>query len=334
MNRSYLTFTSTVAKRGAKQSSNAAPNKNLVRQLHSTAGFTSTTGRCATSNNGLLFGQGSVSERFDSSKNIGSSRSRRTFSSKKKDYYQVLGVSKSATKDEIKKAFREMAKKYHPDLNKDNKDAAKMFSDASEAHEVLANEEKRQLYDSYGHAGVDPNFSAQQGGNPFGGFGGFGGFSHGGQSMDAEDLMDFFSQAMGGGMSRGAGRDVQTSIRLSFFEAVHGCSKDVNFEYFVKDPSASKGRNQQSRKIRKTRNVKLDIPPGVDTGITMRMKGQGAEGDAGYPAGDLMVQIEVAADPYFKRNESDVYVEVPISLTQVCIPYSSSTPDICFLIMI
>jgi DnaJ-class molecular chaperone len=101
---------------------------------------------------------------------------RRELSTKKRDYYAVLGVSKSATKDEIKKAFRDMAKKYHPDLNKDNKDAAKMFAEASEANEVLSNDEKRKLYDSYGHQGVDPNFQAA-GGNPFGGgFGGFGGF--------------------------------------------------------------------------------------------------------------------------------------------------------------
>lgn len=109
------------------------------------------------------------------------SSSKRCFATEKKqDYYSVLGVSKSASKDDIKKAYREMAKKYHPDLNKDNKDAGKMFAAVSEAHEVLTNDEKRQMYDNYGHQGVDPNFQA--GGNPFGGgfggggFGGFGGF--------------------------------------------------------------------------------------------------------------------------------------------------------------
>lgn len=135
--------------------------------------------------------------------------------------------------------------------------------------------------------------------------------------MNAEDLMDFFEQAMGGGFSRGAGRDIQTAVRLTFFEAVHGCTKDVNFEYMVKDPSSDSNRRAPPRKIRKTKSVKLDIPPGVDTGITMRMKGQGAEGDPGFAAGDLLVQLEVQQDPYFKRNDSDVHVEVPITITQV-----------------
>lgn len=142
--------------------------------------------------------------------------------------------------------------------------------------------------------------------------------TQGGGQVDAEDLMDFFNQAMGGA-PRGAGRDVQTAVRLTFFEAAHGCSKEVNFEYFVRDPSSPNANNRRSqpKKIRKTRNVKLDIPAGVDTGITMRMKGQGAEGDPGFPAGDLLVQLEVLEDPYFKRSDNDVFVEVPISVTQV-----------------
>ena len=256
-------------------------------------------------------------------------------STKKKDYYAVLGVSKTASKDEIKKKFREMAKKYHPDLNKDDKNAAKMFQDASEAHEVLSNDEKRQLYDNYGHAGVDPNFAGANGGggNPFAGFGGFGGGfgfpggfhvnmdgmgGAGGQQMHAEDLMDFFEQALGGA-PRGAGKDVQAALRLSFLEAVHGCTKEVTFEYFVRDPASASAGNRRSppRKVRRTRTVSVDVPPGVDTGIQMRMKGQGAEGDPGHPVGDLFIQLEVAADPYFKRQDNDVHVEVPISIAQV-----------------
>lgn len=120
----------------------------------------------------------SASPEYSSSKSGWSVQSSRPFSTRKRDYYEVLGVSKSASKDEIRKAFRAMAKKYHPDLNKDNKDAARLFAEASEANEVLTNDEKRNLYDSYGHQGVDPNFQQAGGpGGPFGGFGGFGGFS-------------------------------------------------------------------------------------------------------------------------------------------------------------
>jgi len=114
-----------------------------------------------------------------------------------------MGVSKTASKDEIKKKFRELAKKYHPDLNKDNKDAEKKFQEVSEAYEILEDDKKRQQYDSFGHAGVDPNFAGnQQGGNPFAGFGGgFGGFrvnmNNGG--VNVEDLFEMFDQMQGGG---------------------------------------------------------------------------------------------------------------------------------------
>lgn len=143
----------------------------------------------------------------------------------KRDYYEVLGVDKSASEDEIKKAYRNMAKKYHPDLNPDDANAEKMFKEANEAYEVLSDSEKKARYDRFGHAGVDPNYGQ---GGPGGGFGGFGG-------MDF-DLGDIFSSFFGGGFSGQRvnpnapqrGSDVQSSVTISFEEAAMGCKKTVD----------------------------------------------------------------------------------------------------------
>lgn len=251
----------------------------------------------------------------------------------KRDYYSVLGVGKTASRKEIKQKYRELAKKYHPDLNKDDKDAAANFQAVSEAYEVLSDDQKRQMYDTYGHAGVDPNYqhaAGGTGGDPFAGFraAGFGGFPGGGfrvrtnmnGGIDADDLFDFFEQAMGGGFAqRGPGQDVQTAVRISFLEAVNGCKKDVRYDYQVLEPvsGSTNTRRPQMRRVQKSNTVTVDIPPGVDTGVSMRVQGKGADGAPGFPAGDLFIQLEVAEDPFFKRSGSDLHVEIPISLTQV-----------------
>ena len=144
----------------------------------------------------------------------------------KRDYYEVLGVEKNAAADEIKRAYRKLAAKYHPDVNHEA-DAEAKFKEINEAYEVLSNQEKRQLYDQYGFAGVDPNFAASQGGNPFGGFGGFSGFG---------DLGDIFGDFFGGGSrtrssggTRAArGENVVVQVEVSFEEAAFGCKKEVN----------------------------------------------------------------------------------------------------------
>lgn len=146
----------------------------------------------------------------------------------KRDYYEVLGVQKGAGDDEIKKAYRKEAKKYHPDLNPDNKEAEKKFKEVNEAYEVLSDSTKKARYDQYGHAGVDPNFGA--GGGGFGG--GFGG------GMDFGDLGDIFEGFFGGGFGGGSGRrpnpnaprrggDLHTSCTISFFEACKGVKKTI-----------------------------------------------------------------------------------------------------------
>ena len=155
----------------------------------------------------------------------------------KRDYYEVLGVSKTATDAEIKKAYRKLAMKYHPDYNPGDKEAEEKFKEINEANEVLSDPKKRQLYDQYGFAGVDPNYAAQNGGGP-GGPGGFGGFSgFGGDGVDLGDIFgDIFGGGFGGfgGSSRSAnpnaprkGQDIRVRITLTFDEAVHGCKKKI-----------------------------------------------------------------------------------------------------------
>ena len=149
----------------------------------------------------------------------------------KRDYYEVLGVSKSASDDDIKKAYRKLAKKYHPDLNPGDKEAEEHFKEVNEAYEILSDSQKKARYDQFGFAGVDPNYGAGQGGG-FGGFGGAGG-------IDLDDILGSMFGGGFGGFGGGAssrrqnpnaprrGADIRVSLVLTFMEAVHGCTKRV-----------------------------------------------------------------------------------------------------------
>ena len=142
----------------------------------------------------------------------------------KRDYYEVLGIQKGASADDIKKAYRKLAMKYHPDRNPDSKEAEEKFKEAAEAYEVLSDDEKRSRYDQFGFAGVDPNYGAGQG-SGFGGFGGFGDFG---------DLGDIFGSFFGGGSSRSRanaprrGENVGARLDLTFEEAAFGCEKEIS----------------------------------------------------------------------------------------------------------
>ncbi len=143
----------------------------------------------------------------------------------KRDYYEILGLNKSASDDEIKKAYRKLAKQYHPDLNPDDKTAEERFKEVSEAYGILSDPEKKSRYDQFGHAGVDPNYGA--GGGGFGGFGGMGGMG---------DFGDVFSSFFGGGFGGGGrrsngprkGEDIETFVTISFEEAAFGCEKELS----------------------------------------------------------------------------------------------------------
>jgi len=159
----------------------------------------------------------------------------------KRDYYEVLGLSKGASDDEIKKAFHKMAMKYHPDRNPGDKEAEEKFKEVNEAYEVLSDPDKKSKYDRFGHAGVDPNYGAGQGGfGGFGGFGDFGGFGGGSGGFSFDDIFDMFG-GMGGGRRSSArrngpqkGRDLQKTITIDFTDALFGCSKQIELTKDVK----------------------------------------------------------------------------------------------------
>ncbi len=229
------------------------------------------------------------------------------------DYYKVLGVDKNASENDIKKAYRKLARKYHPDLNPGNKEAEKKFKEINEANEVLSNPENRKKYDQYGehwkHADEIEKQKAQQrqyqnayGTNAEGfDFSGFGGF--GGSGYDETDFSDFFQSMFGGGFSQRTsgkrnikfkGQDIQARLQLSL--------KDV---YTTQKHTI----NVNGKKIR------INIPAGVKDGQTIRIKGMGGKGINGGPNGDLYITFSIIDEPKFKRVGNDLYTQTDIDLT-------------------
>lgn len=235
------------------------------------------------------------------------------------DYYKILGVDKSASQDDIKKAFRKLARKYHPDLNPNDPSAKDKFQEINEANEVLSDPEKRKKYDEYGeHWKHADEFEAQKrarqqagGGSGFGGFGGAGGFggdengywySSDGQGFSGggEGFSDFFESMFGGrarGGSRGnagfRGQDFNAELHLSLRDAAttHKQVLTVN-----------------------GKNVRITIPAGVANGQVIKLKGYGGPGVNGGPAGDLYITFVIPEDPVFKRVGDDLYIDVSLNL--------------------
>jgi curved DNA-binding protein len=231
-----------------------------------------------------------------------------------KDYYKILGVEKTATAEQIKKAYRKMARQYHPDVNPNDATAEQKFKEVNEANEVLSDPDKRQKYDQFGAdyqryqqsggpgagsgpGGFDWSQYAQGGasGNPFGGFGG-GGASFG----EGEDFSDFFSSlfgGMGGGSSRstrpGAGGDYQAELELTLEEAYHGGPRTITVQ---------------------GKNLRLTIHPGVADGQTIRLRDQGAPGRNGGPNGSLLITFRILPDARYVRTGDDLTQDVPVSL--------------------
>ncbi len=267
----------------------------------------------------------------------------------KRDYYDVLGVDKDAGEPEIKKAYRRVAMKYHPDRNPDDPDAENKFREATEAYDILTSPEKRRAYDQYGHAGVDSSM-------------GGGGFSGANFSDIFGDVFgDIFG---GGGRGRGGpqrGSDLRYTLDISLEDAVRGTTVEIRVPSLSTcdtcDGSGAKPgsspatcgtcggvgqvRMQQGffqvqqtcptcrgrgktitdpctgcrgqGRVEKTKTLSVKVPPGVDTGDRIRLSGEGEAGPDGGPEGDLFVQIAVRQHPIFERDGKNLYCEVPIT---------------------
>ncbi|MCD7898480.1 MAG: DnaJ domain-containing protein [Bacteroides sp.] len=220
------------------------------------------------------------------------------------DYYKVLGVDKSSTQDQIKKAYRKLARKYHPDLNPDDPDAIKKFQELNEANEVLSDPEKREKYDKYGenwkHA---DQFEAQQqqyqqsGGGTYQGFGDDGTFWS--SAGDGGDFSDFFESMFGSRRGRGSG---SAGFR----------GQDYSAELHLPLTEAAKTHKQVITVNGK--NLRITVPAGIANGQKIKLKGQGGEGINGGPAGDLYITFIIAEDGKFKRVGDDIYITAPLDL--------------------
>ncbi|MCR5350744.1 MAG: molecular chaperone DnaJ [Acholeplasmatales bacterium] len=286
----------------------------------------------------------------------------------KRDYYEVLGLQKGASDDEIKKAYRQLAKKYHPDINKEP-GAEEKFKEINEAYDTLSDPDKKARYDQYGFDDPTQGFG--------GGAGGFGGAGFGG-------FEDIINQFFGGGRrssnSPRQGQDIEKQMSITFEEAVYGCKKKIRLT--VDDEcihcggsgAASKddiktcpkcgGRGrvimrQQSifgytnvetncpdcngrgkvitkkcpecngrGRVKRTKDVEITIPAGMQTGMSLRMEGYGGTGINGGPNGDLYITFQCGEHKQFKRDGQDIYLTIPLSYTQAALGDSIEVPTI------
>ncbi len=286
----------------------------------------------------------------------------------KRDYYEVLGVAKNADDEELKKAYRKLAMKYHPDRNPGDKAAEEKFKEAKEAYEMLSDADKRSAYDRFGHAGVDPNLGAGAGG-----FAGTGGFA----DMFGDIFGDIFGAARGGGRSnvyRGA--DLKYSMELSLEQAAAGHSTTIRVPSWNNcgtcngsgaksgtSPTTCKTCNGQGQvrvqqgffsvqqtcprckgsgkyiadpcrtcdgvgRVKENKTLEVNIPAGIDDSMRIRVAGNGEPGINGGPAGDLYVEIRIKEHPVFKRDGDDLHCEVPIQFTTAALGGKINVPTL------
>ena len=238
-----------------------------------------------------------------------------------KDYYAVLGVGRKATQDEIKRAYRKLARKYHPDVSKE-KDAEQKFKDLGEAYEVLKDPEKRVAYDQLGS-----NWNSRQGFRPPPDWGA--GFEFQGSPRDAgrqHDFSDFFESLFGqaggpGGGGRGfqmQGEDHHARILVDLEDSYHGASRSISLQM----PEVTADGHVLSR----NRTLKVNIPKGVRQGQQIRLSGQGAKGQGRGKAGDLYLEIEFNPHRFYRVEGADVYLELPVAPWEAALGASIKVP--------
>lgn len=284
----------------------------------------------------------------------------------KKDYYETLGVNRSAGDEEVKKAYRKLALKYHPDRNPGDKQAEERFKEISEAYQVLADPEKRAQYDQFGHAAFGE-------GGPFkGGFD----FTTGFEDIFGDIFGEFFGTGTGRRRARVRGEDLRYNLDLTFEEAVFGTEKKIKVPRqglcdtcqgtgckpgsSPRTCSSCRGRGQVSfqqgffnvsrtctqcrgegtiitdpctacngqGRVRRFHTLSLKIPPGVDTGSRLKLRGEGESGASGGPPGDLYVVIQVAPHPLFVRDGLDIICEIPMSFVQAALGAEIDVPTL------
>lgn len=215
------------------------------------------------------------------------------------DYYQVLGVGKSASADDIKKAFRKLARKHHPDLNPNDKEAHKKFQQINEANEVLSDTEKRKKYDKYGkdwEHGEEYEKARQQQSQARN----YGGQSYSGGGFGEDDFSDFFTSMFGRSEGRGGGNSVKYR------------GQDYNAELHLDLLEAAK-THQQTVTVN-GKNIRITIPAGIENGQKIKLKGHGSAGTNGGPNGDLYITFSIADHSQFKRLGNDLYATVDLDL--------------------
>ena len=239
------------------------------------------------------------------------------------EYYQILGVAKTATADEIKKAYRKLALKYHPDKNPDNKEAEEKFKEISEAYAVLSDAEKRQQYDTFGSAGFRKRYSQEDIFRNFDlndilrGFG-FGGSARGNGGFHTSGFRSAgggspFDNIFGQAGTRGGGcggcgpqpvkgNDLTYEMTVSLEDVLHGSEKTISL-----------------RQNGQTQNVSVKIPKGIEDGKRLRLSGKGGVSSSGGSAGDLYLKVQVAEHPVFQRVEDDLVVEHRIPFSEACL---------------